>query len=348
MNITLDEFMKMLESGKQITTATRLIDGVVPRVDFVDAGANGEGENGFLVKKNRKGSQTMDGQLTYNEELQKWEIVQKSAEGETEPTPIKMSADAKAALGDVLSASKAKIEALEKAIGSAEDDAEATDIPEAIQTMVTDLAADFGTTDKAKGKIPPQFLQGKKPGKDEEEMEDDKAKGKDKDAAKVKDAKKSDPEPEGETAETEPEGFSVGDLAVSGPLADIAKAMAEAAGDKMQDPEFAGLFRESFAPMAKLQAALNPEDAANVAVAAVEKRMKTEIEGLKATIADQAKTIGDQTAKIDAMGAGFGGMPQVIREGAEADDVAPVKKTDKGVSLMAGQDISEAGIKFVE
>lgn len=337
--------MKMIESGRTVRTATRLIDGVIPRVDFVDAGANGEGENGFLVKKNRKGSDTMPGMLQYDEKGEKWVIVQKS-DDTAEATPIKMSADSKAALTTVLTASKAKLEALEKALGDSEDDAEATDLPEAIQTMVADLVGQFVSSEKAKppkGKIPPQFLPGgKKPPMDEEE--DAKAKAKAKaDAAKVKDAKKSDDD----AAAAPIDSFTIGDLTVAGPLADIAKAMAESAGDKMNDPEFAGLFRDGLAPMAQLQAALDPSIATNVAMASVEKRMKTEIDALKATIAAQNATSETLQTRIDALGAGFGGLPQMVLDGASSSDaVAPVKKA--AMTLMAGQDISEAGISFVD
>lgn len=302
--ISIDELLKLLGITEKDAEATRLVDGVVPAVHFVDLGANGEGENGFLVKKGRK---TMLGKLT-RDENGSFEFVKKSATGEE--SPIKLSASNKAALVAMVDDQKSKIGELEKALEGAEEDDSAEDMPEAIKTILGGMAKAFEPEAPAAGAPA-----------DPTAADDGKA---------VDDSQKSatdDPEPDPVPAADG--AFTIGETVVTGELAKYAEGLTKTAGEQMKDPEFAGALEQQIAGMAALQSKIDPGQA----MATVSKRMDDRFTKLEQENADLR-------VKLDAMAAA-GGLPGLtVPDGVPTP--APTQKGAKKTGLIpAGQDLAK-------
>jgi hypothetical protein len=123
--------LRLFGMEKEQRDVLRIVDGNTPRIDFVDLGANGEGETGFLVKKGRK----MLGKLTVNKDGT-FGFVAKGADGETgdeKDTALKMSAKAKADLA-------AKLAAITKAVADAEEDDSIDGLPDELNALLAGMA----------------------------------------------------------------------------------------------------------------------------------------------------------------------------------------------------------------
>lgn len=129
MNIIPQEILlRLLGMEKEQRDVLRIVDGNLPRIDFVDLGANGEGETGFLVKKGRK----MLGKLTVNEDGT-FGFVAKGADDDKKDTALKMSAKAKADLA-------AKLAAITKAVEAAEEDNSIEGLPDELNALLAGMA----------------------------------------------------------------------------------------------------------------------------------------------------------------------------------------------------------------
>ncbi len=131
MNLIPQEILlRLLGMEKAEQDVLRIVDGNTPRIDFVDLGANGEGETGFLVKKGRK----MLGKLTVLADGT-FGFVAKGAEGDDKEkdTALKMSAKAKADLA-------AKLAAITKAVEAAEEDDSIDGLPEELNALLAGMA----------------------------------------------------------------------------------------------------------------------------------------------------------------------------------------------------------------
>jgi hypothetical protein len=145
-SIHLKEIFRLLGVNKDEKEVLRILDGTIPRVDFVNLGANGYGEEGFLVKKGRDMAvgtlQNVDG---------KWVFVAKG-EGETEDKKdekpgIKMSGATKQGLA-------AQIAALQKLHDEADEDDSAEGVPEEV-LQVLGVVKDAEPEDKQEAKPEP-------------------------------------------------------------------------------------------------------------------------------------------------------------------------------------------------
>lgn len=303
--MTLDELLKLLGITEKDAEATRLIDGVVPAVHFVDLGANGEGEGGFLVKKGRKDMKI--GKLN-RDENGNFDFVKKSAEDGDDP--VKLSAGNKAALVALVETHKAKIGELETALSGAEEDEAATGMPDAIKTILGGMAKSFETEEA--------------PAAD--------------DGATAEPSEKSaDGDGDGDTTGPDPvpaadDTFTIGETVVTGNLAKYAAGLAQAAGEQLKDNEFAAGFEQQIAGMAALQAQLDPNSATNQAVAQVSKRMGDRF----AKLEQENANMRAQIEALTAVGT-LGGL--MVPDGTPAAE--PTKKNAKPAAprIMPGQDI---------
>ena len=305
--MTLEEMLKLLGITEKDASVLRLVDGVVPSVDFVDLGANGTGERGFLVKKGKKMPKPSIGQLTVDENGN-YVLKAPVAKGADEETPAaKLSASNKAALAELVSAQEAKLEELKKALDESEEDDSAEDMPETIKTILAGLAKGLTIEEPAA------------------EVDADEPAAEAEPAAEPT-AKAAEGEPAAE-ADADDGTFEIGDLVLTGNLASIAKGMADAAGDSMDADEFA----TTFGALAQLQAKLNPSAATAQAVAGVSKRMDKELGELKA---DNVKL----KAQVDALVAAAGAMgPGIVPDGTPQP--APTKKKKGPQPIPCGQPI---------
>jgi hypothetical protein len=309
--MTLEEMLKLLGITEKDANAIRLIDGVVPSVDFVDLGANGTGESGFLVKKGRRPMKSPFGKLTVddNGNFVLTAPVAKGAEG-AETEIAKLSKANKAALAELVTSQETQLEALKKALSECEEDDAAEDMPEQIKTMLAGLAKGITVEEPAAEADP------------EPDAEPTTAEP----AAKSADADADDGTSGPDPVPAEPGTFEIGDLVLTGNLATTAKAMAEAAGEEANSEEFAMAFQT----MAALQAKFSPSEATTQAVATVNKRMDAKFSKLEA---DNAKL----QATLDAVMAGGFAGPVVIPDGTPQP--GPTKKSKPALAIPCGQPI---------
>lgn len=145
-SIQLDTLLRFLGVSKEDEREVRrILDGTIPRVDFVNLGANGYGEDGFLVKKGRKmlgTMKTVNGKVVF--------VAKGEDNPEDEKPGIKMSGATKEGLA-------AQIAALQKVHDEAEEDDSVEGIPEAVLQIL-------GVTKEAE----PEDKQEAKPEKDPE------------------------------------------------------------------------------------------------------------------------------------------------------------------------------------
>lgn len=297
--MNLEELLKLLGITEKEALVRRIVDGVVPSVDFVDLGANGQGESGFIVKKGRN----MVGTIS-KDELGNFHFVQPERIAKAKKVPK----GNKEALAALMAQQKAALDKLSKAMEDVEEDEESTEMPEEIKAILAEMSKSFGDEPKP---IP-------------EPAETPKA-----EAAPV--TKGAEPAPEAKPDDKPADAFDLDGSVLTGGLAQIAKGMTEAA-EGIKDVELLGTLKTTLAGMAKLQQRLDPASANTQAMVAVNKRMDSEMADLK-------KQNSDLTAKLDAiMASGFLGMAP-IKDGAPTAEPTQKGAKNGAFSLPVGQDI---------
>jgi hypothetical protein len=300
---------------------TRLETMIVPRIDFVDVGANKSRK--WLVRKRKDETMPKLVELTPGN----FTLVF----GEPEPTQkndkLKVSEAVKAGMTQLLESTKSHLAEMEKALAGAEID----DSIEGVPKQLTDSVAEI-----LKGFMPP-----KKEDKKGDEGDADKKKA----AAAAKGADEPDGKPAPATEGTAPAvkanedgSFAVDDLIVTGSLATIAKNMAEAAGERMNDPEFVTKFKSQFADMQRMHLELDPTQSVNVALSGVSKRFNSELQKK-----DERIAVLEGQMKALMAGMGVAGLPTSIGDGVTVPpDATPTKKAADKFVPMYGVDLGDA------
>jgi hypothetical protein len=121
--MNLQTLLQLAGVQKEEQDVLRIVDGDLERVDIVDLGANGYGEEGFLVKKGRK----MLGKMTIKDG--KFVFVTKEKDEDEKPATVKISTAVKDAV-------EAKVTELQEMLKGAEIDDDAEGIPDEVQRIL--------------------------------------------------------------------------------------------------------------------------------------------------------------------------------------------------------------------
>ena len=304
MSLTLEQLMELLGITKKEASVLRLVDGVVPSIAYVDLGANGTGENGYLVKKGRTLMTTPMGTL------------QKDAQGNyifatvakaANPDAVKLSAANKSAVTEAIAAQETQIADLKKVLDESEEDDAITDLPESVKTLLAGMAKGV---DIDEPKVDPEHAEPKT-----EPIAP---------VAKNADGVGPDPVP------AEPGTFAIGELVLTGNLATIAKGMADAAGEGLDEAELIAAIE----PMMALQAKHTPNEATTQAMATVTKRMDDKFAAL-------ATENAELKAAVMAMGAGGLMGMGIVPDGTQTAPTKKGKGNDAPAFLPCGQDLGK-------